>query len=210
MSCQESASKSWTQEFLESPDQLLLLTLLVTDLCWFQPVHFNILRCFACCRPSRTWITLNRFSTIFEVFVPHFYLCCTQCIIPKSLLNHPNTFCKRMFELNANFDADWLFYLLSHFECNGHTVHMLTQWHLLSPLTGTVKLSVFMYVHSSPPSLAARLHLCHANHSHYINNGWTFFRQIFKTWFKSCLLIESNSSLISDPIERDFSSFQLP
>ena len=32
-----------------------------------------------------------------------------------------------MFKLNAKFDADSLFYLLSHFECNGHTVHMLTQ-----------------------------------------------------------------------------------
>ena len=25
--------------------------------------------------------------------------------------------------------ADSLLYLLSHYECNGHTVHMLTQWH---------------------------------------------------------------------------------
>ena len=31
--------------------------------------------------------------------------------------------------------------------------------------------------HSSPLSLAARLHQCHANHSYYINNGWTFSRQ---------------------------------
>ena len=50
-----------------------------------SPYMFNILRCFACCRPSRTWITLNRFLIIFEAFVPHFYLCCTYCIVPKSL-----------------------------------------------------------------------------------------------------------------------------
>ena len=28
------------------------------------------------------------------------------------------------FKLNAKFDADSLLYSLSHFECDGHTVHM--------------------------------------------------------------------------------------
>ena len=37
--------------------------------------------------------------------------------------------------LKAKSDTDLLFYSLSHFECDGHTVHMLTQWHLLPPLT---------------------------------------------------------------------------
>ena len=66
-----------------------------------------------------------------------------------------------------------LLYSLSHFECDGQTVHMLTQWHLLPPLTSTVKSSLFTHVHSSSLSLAARLHGCHADHSHYINSGWT-------------------------------------
>ena len=69
--------------------------------------------------------------------------------------------------------------LLSHFECDGHPVHMLTQWRLLPPLTCTVKSSLFMYVHSSPLSLAARLHPCHTNQSCYINNGWAFSGQTF-------------------------------
>ena len=43
-------------------------------------------------------------------------------------------------------------------------------------LTSTVKLSLFTHVHSSPLSLAARLYQCHANHSLYINIGWTFSR----------------------------------
>ena len=47
------------------------------------------------------------------------------------LLNHLNSFHEGMFKLNAKFDEDSLFYLLSHFECGGHTVHMLSQWHLL-------------------------------------------------------------------------------
>ena len=82
-----------------------------------------------------------------------------------------------MLKLNAKLDADLLLYSLSHFEGNHHTVHMLTQWHLLPPLNSTVKLSLFTHVHSSPLSLAAKLHQCHANHSCYINNGWTFSRQ---------------------------------
>ena len=60
------------------PDQLLVLTLSVTDLCWLRPIYtFNILRRSDCCRSSRTCIGFKRFSTILEAFVPHFYLHCT-------------------------------------------------------------------------------------------------------------------------------------
>ena len=45
------------------------------------------------------------------------------------------------------------------------------------PLWSTVKSSLFTHVHSSPLSLAARLHRCHTNHSHYTDNGWTFSGQ---------------------------------
>ena len=81
-----------------------------------------------------------------------------------------------MLKLNAKFDTDSLLCSLSHFECDGHTVHMLTQWCLPPPLTSTVKSSLFTHAHSSPLSLAARLRWCHANHSRYINNGWTLSR----------------------------------
>ena len=60
-----------------------------------------------------------------------------------------------MFKLNAKLDADSLFYLLSHFECDSHTVQILTQWCLPPPLTSTVKSSLFTHTHSSPLSLAA-------------------------------------------------------
>ena len=78
-----------------------------------------------------------------------------------------------MFKLNAKCDADLLLYSLGHFECDGNTVHMFTQWCWPPTLTSTVKSSLFTYEHSSPLSLAARLHWCCANHSHYLNNGWT-------------------------------------
>ena len=55
-----------------------------------------------------------------------------QLPISCGLLNL-NSFHGWMFKLNAKCDADSLLYLLSHFECNGHTVHMLTQWCLLPP-----------------------------------------------------------------------------
>ena len=45
------------------------------------------------------------------------------------------------------FDADLLLYLLSHFECKGHTVHMLTQQCVLTPLTSTVKSSLFTHAY---------------------------------------------------------------
>ena len=75
-------------------------------------------------------------------------------------LNHWHSFYSGMFKLNAKFDADSLLYSLSHFECDGHTVHMLTQRRLPPPLTSTVKSSLFTHAHSSPLSLATRLHWC--------------------------------------------------
>ena len=70
-------------------------------------------------------------------------------------LSHPNSFCGGIFKLNTKLDADSLLYLLSHFECDSHTVHMLTQWHPPPPLTSTVKSSLFTHVHSSPLFLAS-------------------------------------------------------
>ena len=66
-----------------------------------------------------------------------------------SLLNHLNSFHRGMFKLIAKSDGD-LFYWLSHFECDSHTEHMVSQRRLLPLLTSTVK-SLFMYalpVHS--------------------------------------------------------------
>ena len=103
-------------------------------------------------------------------------------------LNHLNTFCRAMFKLNAKFDTGLLLYSLSHFECNGHTVHILTQQHLPPTLTSTVKLSLFMHVHSSPLSLAARFHQCHINHCCYSNNCWAFSCQTSYTFQESLLV----------------------
>ena len=106
------------------------------------------------------------------------------------LLNHLNSFHGGMFKLNAKLDADLLLYLLSHFECDSHTVHMLTQWHLLPPLTSKAKWPLFMHAHFQSPLLGCPVTSCHANHSHYINNGWTFSRQTaynFKETIKSVL-----------------------
>ena len=95
------------------------------------------------------------------------------------LPNHLNSFHRGMLtqKLNTKFDADSLFYSLSHFECYSQTVHVLTQQHLLPPLTSTVKSSLFTHVHSTPLSLAARLHRYRRILSRYINNGWTFSGQ---------------------------------
>ena len=77
-----------------------------------------------------------------------------SCQLPVAyswgLLKLPNNFCRGVFKLNTKFDADSLFCSLSHVECDGHTGHMLTQWHLPPPLTSTVKWSLFTHAHSSP------------------------------------------------------------
>ena len=81
-----------------------------------------------------------------------------------SLLNHLYSFYRGVFKLNAKFNR--FVTLLCNFECGSHLVHVLTQRPLPSPLTSTVKSSLFTPVHSSPLSLAARLHRCHTYHSH--------------------------------------------
>ena len=96
-----------------------------------------------------------------------------------SLLNHLHSFHGRMFKLHTKFDADLLLHLLSHFEYNLHTVHMLIQWRLLPPVTSTVKSSSFTHVCFSPLYLAARLYWCHVNCSCYINKSWNLSRQTF-------------------------------
>ena len=103
--------------------------------------------------------------------------CQSPVVHSCSLLNHLNSFCRGIFKLNAKFEADSLLYLLRCFECNGHTVHMFTLWCLPPPLTSTVKLSLFIHMHSSSLSLAARLHRCCANSFRYITNDCTFSGQ---------------------------------
>ena len=109
------------------------------------------------------------------------------------LLNHLNNFHGGLFKLDAKFDVHFLLCLLSHFECHSHTVHVFIQWRLPPPLTSTMKSSLFTHMHSIPLSLAARLHPCCANRSHYSNNGWTFSRQTLYACFNVLLLVSWNS-----------------
>ena len=92
-----------------------------------------------------------------------------------------------MFKLHTKFDADSYLYLLSHFECDSHTVHMLTQWVYHSLLATIVKLLLFTHAHPSLLSLAARLHGCPANSSCYINNGWTFPDRPLSILYFTCM-----------------------
>ena len=69
------------------------------------------------------------------------------------LLNHLNSFCGRMFKLNAKFDADLLLYSLSHFESED-TKYTCSFSSVFTPLTSTVKSPLFTHVHSSSFSLA--------------------------------------------------------
>ena len=133
---------------------------------------------FCLLQAFHTWTTFNRFSTMFEAFVQYFHL--SFLIVSSHCIKWKPTWIiwivsmEECSNLTQNLMQIICIYMLSHFECNGHTVHMLTHQHLRPPLTSTVKSSLFMHVHSSPLSL----HWCHANHSPYINNSWTFSGQI--------------------------------
>ena len=101
-----------------------------------------------------------------------------SCQLPVAhncgLLNHPNSFLRRMFKLNAKFDADsFLYSVILIVTATQYTCSLNGIYHPHWP----VKLLLFTHVHSSRLSLAARLHQCCTNHSCYISNGWTFSGQ---------------------------------
>ena len=68
---------------------------------------------------------------VMKLLIPVAYSC--------GLLNHLNNVLRGIVKLKVKFDPDSLLYLLSHFECDSHTVQMLTQWRPLLPLTSSVK-----------------------------------------------------------------------
>ena len=83
VSCQDPSSESRTQ-FWESTDQLLVLTLSVTDLCWLQPVHVQHSQVFCLLQAFQN---VDHFQQILDHlwrFVPRFYLHCTHCISLKA------------------------------------------------------------------------------------------------------------------------------
>ena len=99
---------------------------------------FNILRCSVCCRPSRMWITFNRFLTIFEAFVPHFHLRCTHCIVPKSFWIIPivsveecSSFRQNLMQVHCYIRSVILKAVATQYTCslNGiYCPHWLVQW----------------------------------------------------------------------------------
>ena len=82
-----------------------------------------------------------------------------------------------MFKLNKKSDAHSLLYFLSHFECDSHSTHAHSTVSTVPTDQYSEKSSLFTHAHSSLLSLTARLYRDHTNHSHYINNGWTFSGQ---------------------------------
>ena len=93
------------------------------------------------------------------------------------IVYHLSIFHRGKFKLNTQSDPDLLLYLLSHFECDHHTVHMLTNGIYCPHWLSAVMSSLFTHAHSSPLSLASGSQWCRTNHSRYINNGWTFSTQ---------------------------------
>ena len=82
--------------------------------------------------------------TIFEAFVPHFYLCCTYCIVPENLLNHLNSFHGRMFKINAKFDANSLLYYSVFWIRQPHSTHA----HSMASNTPTDEYNEVLIVHT--------------------------------------------------------------
>ena len=71
---------------------------------------------------------MNRRVVVMKLQSPGAHSC-------RLLNHHRNSFCRGMFKPNRKSDSDSLLYPLSHFEWDGHAVHMLPQQRLPPPLT---------------------------------------------------------------------------
>ena len=173
--CQDPMSKSQTQQFWESPDQLLVLTLSVTDLCWLQPIHVQ---------HSQVFCSLQAFLIVvhFQQILDHLWSICATVICTALIASSPKAW---IIWIVSTEEYSSLMQNLIQIHCSTHSVIlnvMATQYTcplngVYHPLTSTVKSPLFRHVHSSPLSLASRLHWCWANCSLYINNGWAFSGQ---------------------------------
>ena len=112
-------------------------------------------------RLYRSWVTWVIWCFAKNLYVRHdawagtlsWWSCQSPVVHRCGLLNHLNSFHGGMFKLNAKCGADLLLYSLM---LNIMATQYTYSPHLLLPLTSTVKSSLFMHVHSSPLSLAAR------------------------------------------------------
>ena len=91
----------------------------------------------------------------------------------------PNSFCRGKLKLNAKFDADSLLYSPSHFECEGHTVHMLTHWSTTLTASYSEVVTVHTCTFQSIP-LGCQVTSMSPNCFRYINTGWAFWGQIYR------------------------------
>ena len=112
-----------------------------------------------------------------------------QALCPEEVANHqlPIAAAFWIIPIVSREECSSLMQNMMQIDCSTHSVilSVMTTQYTCSlngiypppPRTSIVRSSLFTHVHSSPLSLAARSHGCHANCSSYINNGWTFSRQ---------------------------------
>ena len=89
------------------------------------------------------------------------------------LLNHLNSFLRNVQAWCSIQCRSVVLLTQSFWMRQPHSAHTHLRA-LPAPLATTVKSSLFVHVHSSPLSLAAKLHRCIANCFYYIHNGLTF------------------------------------
>ena len=96
-----------------------------------SPHTFNIIRCSTCCKPSRTWITFNKISTVFGAFVLYFYLCCTHCTIWIVSEKECSSLTQNMMQVHCFTHSVILNVMATQYTCSLNSVycpHWLVQW----------------------------------------------------------------------------------
>ena len=115
-------SKSQTQQFWESPDQLLVLALSVTDLCWLQPIHVQ---------HSQVFCLLQAFQNEdnFQQILDHLEALCHPFICTALVASSPKVF--------------WIIQIVSTEECSGLTQNLM--WILCSTRSIILNVTVTQY-----------------------------------------------------------------
>ena len=160
---------NWDTVVWEPPDQLLLLSLSVADLCWLQPVHVPHSRMFCLLQVFQNADHFQHFQPSLK-HLRHTSICVAlTASSPKAFWIIWIVSMEICLSLMQNF-MQICCSTLPFWMWPPHSTHAHSTVSTIPP-TSRGKLSLFMLVHSSLLSLAARLQWCRTNHSCYINNG---------------------------------------
>jgi len=115
VSCHDHPSKSLTQQSVESPGLLLILTLSLVDFRWLQPAHVQHFMAFCLLKTFQNVDHLERIPNLLWSVGTRILIGLHSSDHPQSILNHSNILRGRTSKFELKRDVNSLICCLGHF-----------------------------------------------------------------------------------------------